>query len=232
MKFTPEQLKKLSQMFILQDKLNVEVYDKNWYKNRTKQDLVRAIWTESVELMNSLPWKWWAAPNMKNAVIESIDLWHFVMSYILLENKGLENINEFHLTKVFLNGLNWESIKLETVLDDVNISYIKTEIDQNKRLLFLTENVAKCFLNFQADMGIFYFGMLVTELLTFEKLYLFYLGKNILNTIRQEKGYKSGVYKKVIDGKEDNDYLYELVNRVKNTTDIEKDIREAFSKLN
>ena len=38
-----------------------------------------------------------------------------------------------------------------------------------------------------------------------------YIGKNMLNRFRQNNGYKSGEYKKLWQGREDNEHLIELL---------------------
>jgi hypothetical protein len=40
-----------------------------------------------------------------------------------------------------------------------------------------------------------------------EEIYKLYMGKNILNKFRQNNGYKTGSYKKIWNGQEDNAYL-------------------------
>jgi hypothetical protein len=47
--------------------------------------------------------------------------------------------------------------------------------------------------------------------MTFEDLYSGYVGKNVLNFFRQDHGYQEGTYKKIWDGREDNEHLVELV---------------------
>jgi hypothetical protein len=47
--------------------------------------------------------------------------------------------------------------------------------------------------------------------MTFEDLYSSYVGKNVLNFFRQDHGYQDGTYKKIWDGREDNEHLVEIV---------------------
>lgn len=44
-----------------------------------------------------------------------------------------------------------------------------------------------------------------------DEAFAMYLGKNVLNTFRQNNGYKEGTYVKVWSGKEDNQYLTEII---------------------
>ena len=45
----------------------------------------------------------------------------------------------------------------------------------------------------------------------FDQLYRTYVGKNVLNFFRQDHGYKDGSYRKLWDGREDNEHLSELL---------------------
>ena len=48
--------------------------------------------------------------------------------------------------------------------------------------------------------------------LSFESLYQHYVGKNVLNLFRQDNGYKDGSYKKLWQGREDNEHLMDIIN--------------------
>ena len=48
----------------------------------------------------------------------------------------------------------------------------------------------------------------------FDSLYRTYVGKNVLNMIRQDRGYKQGNYQKLWHGREDNEYLVEIIHRL------------------
>ena len=50
--------------------------------------------------------------------------------------------------------------------------------------------------------------------LDFTELYSSYVGKNVLNMFRQDKGYKEGTYIKNWGGKEDNEWLIEVMQRL------------------
>lgn len=50
--------------------------------------------------------------------------------------------------------------------------------------------------------------------LTFEKLYVGYISKNVLNSFRQDKGYQAGTYIKDWGGIEDNEYLIRLASKM------------------
>ena len=84
---------KLEEMFALQKKLNEDTNGINWELSINKFDKeinwLRCIHMEVAELIDSTPWKHWKnisdAPDINNIHIELVDVWHFLMSYILQE---------------------------------------------------------------------------------------------------------------------------------------------------
>jgi hypothetical protein len=48
--------------------------------------------------------------------------------------------------------------------------------------------------------------------MTFDELYEIYVGKNVLNMFRQDNGYKEGSYNKIWNGREDNEYLADIID--------------------
>jgi predicted component of viral defense system (DUF524 family) len=50
--------------------------------------------------------------------------------------------------------------------------------------------------------------------LDFNKLYEYYVYKNVLNIFRQKHGYAEGTYQKIWNGEEDNVHLAALKNRI------------------
>ena len=221
---------KLVDMFQLQEELNRKIND-NWKQIRSKEDFARAAWIECAELVDSLPWKWWKKqqPDMENVQIEVVDIWHFVMSYILLDYEDIGKAVESEPVALFMKGLNEDFRELNIKGEYIN--HYLGETDRYKKIIFLAERVAEGFLKQDLNEGVFFFGLLVRNTISFEHLYLLYTGKNILNHIRQEKGYNSGEYKKVINGMEDNRYLFELVKSVKNKKDLEEKIRKTFETI-
>jgi dimeric dUTPase (all-alpha-NTP-PPase superfamily) len=221
---------KLIEMFQLQENLNRRI-NENWRDIRTYEDFARATWVECGELVDSLPWKWWKKQeaDINNVKIEVVDIWHFIMSYILLDYTDIVQAVEGEEINYFLKGLNEDFHNI-----DINGQYINHylgETDYYKKLIFLAERVAEGFLKQDIKEGVFFFGLLVKNSISFDELYLLYIGKNILNHIRQEKGYNQGQYKKIFDGLEDNHYLFQIVQSVKNKDDLEKEIRKAFEKM-
>ncbi len=217
-------------MFQLQEELNKKI-NSEWRKERTKEDFVRATWIECAELVDSLPWKWWKKqePDMENVQIEVVDIWHFIMSYILLDYNDIGEIIGSPEIDYFLRGIKEDFHNINVSGEYIN--HYLAETDKYKKIIFLTERVAEGFLKGNSLEGVFFFGLLVKNTISFKNLYLLYIGKNVLNHIRQEMGYNKGTYKKSIEGMEDNQYLFKIVQEVKNKEELEDKIREAFSKL-
>ena len=47
-----------------------------------------------------------------------------------------------------------------------------------------------------------------------EELFALYVGKNVLNRFRQNNGYKEGTYRKLWAGREDNEHLIEVLDKL------------------
>lgn len=210
---TLEQLKELSS---LQDQLNLTI-DADWKKNRTLQDWIRTTWIECAELMQSLPWCWWKdikVPDDDNVAIELVDILHMVLSYIILaKHQGKEDLLPY-LSEQLEKG-NKENARNKT-----------------QRLVVLIEQVARYFLNEQPKEGLHYFAKAINETVGFEKIYKLYVGKNILNHLRQEFGYKIGKYQKIIEGREDNAFLMDYINEGLGLEEIKIKLDELLSKHN
>jgi dimeric dUTPase (all-alpha-NTP-PPase superfamily) len=147
----------------------------------------RAIWIESAELMDHYGWKWWKhqKPDIEQVKLELIDIWHFGLS-ILLVNK----------------------ISIEAITEQVTDA-LKVEADGDFKIAL--ESFTAHTLS-EKDFSVSLFVTLLKGMdMTFEDLYSGYVGKNVLNFFRQDHGYQEGTYKKIWDGREDNEHLVELV---------------------
>ena len=58
----------------------------------------------------------------------------------------------------------------------------------------------------------------------------YYIAKHTLNFIRQLSGYTDGSYKKIIDGKEDNELLHDVIIGI-TIEDLEKDFDGVANKI-
>jgi hypothetical protein len=134
----------------------------------------------------------------------------------------------------FYKGLNKDFSDLKDIEGDYINHYLALKyegIENTKIYIYLIERVAEKALKQDLNGVLFFFGMVVSEVFDFDKLYLLYIGKNILNHIRQEKGYKSGNYQKVIGGLEDNKYLLKVIKEVSSKDELEEKLRNVFDNL-
>ena len=191
--------KKIRQMVELQNKFNKLVHPE-WHKQG--YDWRRAIWLESAELIEHLPWKWWKAkePDMQQVKLELVDIWHFITAWAI-ENETpalLENIASDH---------NYSPKLGETIITSTE------EIAKHALLKDLPNTITA----FKKTMD--FIGM------SFNDLYALYIGKNVLNKFRQDNGYKAGTYIKMwtdcekddVCKEEDNDAMMIILAELKNT---------------
>jgi dimeric dUTPase (all-alpha-NTP-PPase superfamily) len=204
----------------LQDELNSKI-NPNWKEERMERDFFRAVWLETAELMESLPWKWWkkVETDYDNLQIEVVDIFHFLLSLTLLKD------------------YRWKKHNASVGYIDMIIPFFYIALENSDKLntdglMIKAEDLVKQALSEKDTASFLSFAEIVkTVFEDFDKLYLLYIGKNILNHIRQEKGYKSGTYQKVIGGLEDNKYLTQAIKQAKNEEELENVIRKAFEEI-
>ena len=178
---------KIKEMLDLQNKINEKVHP-HWREQNF--EWYRAIWVECAELLDHYGWKWWKkqSPNQAQIELELVDIWHFGLS-ILLSNYDIEkSISLISDGMIDQRG----SGKFRENLEDFTSNTLQTQSFDLKR-----------FNQVMNDVG-----------LTFEKLYVGYISKNVLNSFRQDKGYQAGTYIKDWGGIEDNEYLIRLASKM------------------
>ena len=178
---------KIKEMLDLQNKINEKVHP-HWREQNF--EWYRAIWVECAELLDHYGWKWWKkqSPNQAQIELELVDIWHFGLS-ILLSNYDIEkSISLISEGMIDQRG----SGKFRENLEDFTSNTLQTRSFDLKR-----------FNQVMNDVG-----------LTFEKLYVGYISKNVLNSFRQDKGYQTGTYIKDWGGIEDNEYLIRLASKM------------------
>jgi len=197
-------MNKITQMLTLQQKLNDATNGEGWEKGVTKNgkliDWKRCSYLECAELIESYPWKHWknidAEPDYDNIKIEAVDIWHFIMSQMLQDYRIDEKGDIETLTKAIESLSNFSTFTKEVIPTKKN-SYEQIEVVEDlMRVLFCNESpeaLMEAFINVAMQSG-----------LNLTTLYQLYLGKNILNQFRQDRGYKEGNYVKIWEGKEDN----------------------------
>ena len=196
-------------MFGLQDDFNENTIP-DW-KNK-QLDWHRAIWMECGEAVDSTPWKWWkkGTTDMANLEVELVDIWHFIMSYLMESNIDIKNNleNYSYLFEEFQSG-----------------GYTITDNLEDMALLALEKNR-----DFEIDKMLIPIFLVAWGSIgrNTEDLYKSYIIKNCLNKFRQDNGYKEGSYIKMwakdVGTVEDNVIAWYLAN------DIE-DLDNLFNKL-
>jgi len=174
----------LQAMLDLQEAMNSKV-NSNWRGEGF--EWYRAIWIECAELMDHHGWKWWKkqTPDIEQVKLELIDIWHFGLSILLIKGESIEKI-EAKLS----NGLVAECEDFRSTLEDFVADVLQTKT-------FSIEKFAP---------------LLCAAGMSFDELYIGYVGKNVLNFFRQDHGYKEGDYQKIWSGKEDNEHLVQIVD--------------------
>lgn len=166
----------------------------------------RAIWVESAELLEHHGWKWWKkqTPDQDQVALELVDIWHFGLSMELQSGAPLDQI-----ARNLATGLTAPSGP-----QDFNAA---VEYFVGRVLLQQGFPVAE------------FAHLLQLSHLPFVRLYSLYVGKNILNFFRQDHGYKEGTYRKTWQGREDNEHLIDILERVDvNAADYKEQIYAAL----
>jgi len=203
---------KMVEMFKLQERLNDDTNGPNWREGVTKQGKVinwkRCIVMESAELIDSFSWKHWkniaGGIDLENIKIEMVDIWHFVMSY-LLQFQSSEDA-----AKLAVSVMKKSSIKLPKEWSESENSRIDELLEPFETLMALalikTDDEV-----YQEELVGQFWECVDAVGMSFDDVYRLYIGKNALNQFRQQHGYKEGSYKKIWNGKEDNVVMQEIL---------------------
>ena len=155
-------------------------------------EFYRAMWVECAEMLDHFGWKWWKqqTPDIDQVKLELVDIWHFALSELMRERAIDPAVAE----------------QLATVSVD------KATDPEGFRLAIETL-AAACLSTRSIDLSAFCAAMAALPM-DYAELYALYIGKNMLNRFRQNNGYKSGEYRKLWQGREDNEHLIELLGEL------------------
>ena len=150
------------------------------------------MWVECAEMLDHFGWKWWKqqTPDIDQVKLELVDIWHFALSELMREGAIDPAVAE----------------QLATVSVD------KATDPEGFRLAIETL-AAACLSTRSIDLSAFCAAMAALPM-DYAELYALYIGKNMLNRFRQNNGYKSGEYRKLWQGREDNEHLIELLDEL------------------
>ena len=172
-------------MLEMQDSMNSKV-NKDW--RSAGNEWYRAIWMEASEMLEHYGWKWWKKqePEIMQVKLEVVDIVHFALSIRLEQNQSFDDAAEL-IARDFENFMQAEDIR-----KSIECLALLTLTDQGAHFTFIA-------------------GIMKYLDMTFDELYEIYVGKNVLNMFRQDNGYKEGSYNKVWNGREDNEYLVDIM---------------------
>lgn len=184
-------------MLSLQCDMNSKV-DSQWLA--TRYPYLRAVVIEGSEAIEHHGWKWWKHQEMDKSQLqmELIDIWHFLLSALLLDTEG-------DIGKACQRLVRELQAKTREFEFDGKVYDIRG-VDLLTKLELLIGTAAARRIEFKLFEAI-----LLACAMSWDDLYKQYIGKNVLNFFRQDKGYKQGNYKKVWQGREDNEHLVDIL---------------------
>lgn len=188
-----------STMLSLQTSMNIKV-DSNWVEAR--YPYLRAVIIEAAEAIEHHGWKWWKKQekDLPQLQMELIDIWHFILSEILLRNQADQDKSLTALTDSLSDS------STQNVINFDDQQFLINELDLIEKFeLLIALSVSR-----RIELALFASIMTDCEI-SWTELYCQYVGKNVLNMFRQDKGYKEGTYQKTWNGREDNEYLVEII---------------------
>ena len=189
-----------STMLSLQTSMNAKV-DPNWVEAR--YPYLRAVVIEGAEAIEHHGWKWWKKQekDLPQLQMELIDIWHFILSEILLRNQADQDKSLTALTDLLSDSSTLNVIHFD------NQQFLINELDLIAKFeLLIALSVSR-----RIELALFASIMTDCEI-SWTELYCQYVGKNVLNMFRQDNGYKEGTYQKIWNGREDNEHLVEIID--------------------
>lgn len=190
-----------------------------------------AMISEAMEMLDNIPWKHWGKDtfvNTGNMKTEAIDIIHFVMAIAkVYQDRTGRNINYIFQS----NSLDFGEFNPKIGPDE--LFDITTEYISHATLLGSMFNLSFSG-NSSVDNKYIYVLEILDEIrevihLSFKILFVLfnyqaidvlkdYVVKNTLNRFRKEHGYAEGDYVKIWHGKEDNDFVADLIKDYKHIT--------------
>lgn len=237
-----------------QNKLNIELAGENYaFELMTDKgkhiNYGDCLLSEANEIQDSLPWKHWKFGefNRLNINTEVIDNFHFapsVLLTIMARTDEYQNLSEdIYKNSAPLNNYR-ENLEIMCESEDTLYTYIKNN------LFSLAVDISNLYLAARVDAGLMMhpvrlaslsnstLGVLKNSLLLYmvnnnmtdakeaiDSIYKNYLVKNVLNSFRNNNGYKEGTYKKIWSGEEDNDIAFRIAA---NATEIAPEDLEDY----
>ena len=190
----------LNKMYEAQKELNSLLFPE-WMYKLSLQDYYTDIFFECGEAIDSLDWKWWKKQenDFDNLKVELIDILHFMFSASYFAGKDFRD-------EAFVYFIEAMTSKREAKNIKSNLVQIPCR---------------------DITIGFSLLGELFNSVgVSFEDLAREYFIKYTLNKFRTLNGYKEGTYQKVIKGKEDNVWIWQLAEDLK----VDKYFRDKLYK--
>ena len=195
---TPEQARQLVDMQVAFN----QVIDPSYPENpQVKRDDIKAILVELGEYFEHTAYKWWKkqTADWAQANMELIDILHFAISDAI-ENAyaAQQQAPADVVAQLILNG----AAANQTITDGKELVAALAQDGTPAKPL---------------QCGAEFFNKLMAALVDAygdaNTVYLTYVGKNALNNLRQQRGYKQGTYIKMWQGREDNEVMMALLSQ-------------------
>jgi len=207
----------IQEMLAMQNALNEMTNGINWHSGVTqlgkKINWRRCIVMETAELIDSYPWKHWKAVDAKtdieNVRVELVDIWHFLLS-LSLENLQLEEATD--LLNDALAKHEYQAQQKNS--PDLSSFTVIEQIEIHEKMLTIALQTQAATADYITQLTQAFFNSCAVADLQFEQMYQIYMAKNVLNTFRQDHGYKEGSYIKEWNGKEDNVVMFEIIEQM------------------
>jgi dimeric dUTPase (all-alpha-NTP-PPase superfamily) len=216
--------KQIVTMLELQASNNVLVHPE-W--RTQKFQFLRAALLECCECIEHIGWKWWKkqTPDIQQAKLEMVDIWHFLLSHAIASNDLNKNTEEI-ADSIVLNL--WSNNNFVS-FDGKKIDFL--ELTLLEKLELFSAMCAVRRVSFEL------FNSIILDLgMNWDELYTIYIGKNALNIFRQDNGYAKGTYMKTWNGEEDNVHLFRIIEKNKNSddlfVDVLRDLKILYTKFN
>ena len=197
--------KQIAVMLRMQDEMNKMVAE-DW---RTRGFAWhRAIYIEAGEFLEHLgTWKWWkkGSPDMAQAKMELVDIWHFALSMMMVQAN--HSIDLDTLAASIATRLQGYCRETDLVTDENAFSRAEIVSFCNEQVDRLVAIAGDRGFNLSAFVNLL--GLCSMD---FDSLFRSYVGKNMLNRFRQSNGYKEGTYIKIWAGEEDNVHLERILS--------------------
>lgn len=192
-------------MLELQAAMNARV-DPDWLAAR--QPYLRAVVIEAAEAIEHHGWKWWKRQerDLRQLRLELVDIWHFLLSEVLLRSADQGR----PAPELLMDLLDGDGARDAVTLDGARREPARLDLLERLELLIAVSAARRL------ELGLFAAVMEGCGM-GWGELYRQYVAKNVLNMFRQDKGYRTGRYRKIWNGREDNERLADIAGTLDQT---------------